>query len=62
VGSRAIGVVGFSGLGCGEGGGVGRVKPGDLEGGNVDNSIEKISVCYQYWSWQERGLAASAFW
>ena len=22
----------------------------DLEGGNTDNSIEKLTVCYQYWS------------
>ena len=22
----------------------------DLEGGNTDNSIEKLSVCYQYWT------------
>ena len=22
----------------------------DLEGGNTDNSIEKITICYQYWT------------
>jgi len=23
----------------------------DLEGGNTDNSIEKLTICYQYWTW-----------
>ncbi len=22
----------------------------DLEGGNTDNSIEKLTICYQWWS------------
>ena len=22
----------------------------DLEGGNTENSIEKLTICYQYWS------------
>jgi len=22
----------------------------DLEGGNTENSIEKVTICYQYWS------------
>jgi len=22
----------------------------DMEGGNTENSIEKLTICYQYWS------------